>query len=179
MNLRITRLALVPVAALVLTACGGASEEEYADAMSSGLASAESQPLTEAKADCVSDDFVGRLGLDRVEEIGDPADLEVAARSLSFTGLGLTEAEGNELFDDFVGCGADMEGRVMAELETQGLALPEEMLECVEGALSEGELRSYFVPLMRTGEAEVGKPMMAELERELVTCADAMTLTEG
>lgn len=179
MNLCIRTLALGPVVALALTACGGASEEEYAEAMTSGLTSAESQPLSEQKADCVSDDFVGRLGLDRVEEIGDPADLEVAARSLSFTGLNLTEAEGNELFDDFVGCGADMEGRVMAELQTQGLALPEQMLECVEGALSEGELRSYFVPLMRSGEAEVGKPMMAKLERELVTCADSMTFEEG
>lgn len=178
MNLRIRTLALVPLAALALAGCG-ASEEEYADAMAKGLTSAESQPLSDAKADCVADDFVGRLGVDRMEEIGDPADLEVAARSLSFEGLALTEPEGNELFDDFVGCGADMEGRVMAELGDQGLALPDQMMECLQGALSEGELRSYFVPLMREGEAEIGRPMMTKLERELVSCADDLTLEEG
>ena len=67
----------------------------------------------------------------------------------------------------------------MAELGTQGLALPDEMMTCLEGALSEGQLRAYFVPLMREGEAEIGKPMMTELERQLVSCADDLTLEEG
>lgn len=174
MNLRIRTLALVPAVALVLTACG-ASEEDYTEAVSSGLSSAQTQPLSEAKADCVAEDFVGRMGADRMAEAGDPSDLEVAARTLSFEGLNLTEPEGNELFDDFVDCGADMGGRVMAELEDQGLALPDEMMECMRGALSEGEMRGYFVPLMRTGETDFDRGVLKKIEGKLVDCTDDLT----
>lgn len=176
MNLRIRTLALVPVVALAVTACGSASEEDYSDSMSSGLSSAETQPLSGDKADCVSEAFVGRIGTDRLGELGDPADLEASARSLSFPALNLTEAEGNELFDDFVDCGADMGGRVVAELAGQGLALPEQVLTCLENALSDGQMRGYFVPLMRSGETQFKPPVLKKIERKLVRCADKVGL---
>lgn len=171
-NLRIRSLVLVPVVALAVTACGGASEEDYADAMSSGLSSAETQPLASDKADCVSEAFVGRIGTDRLGELGDPADLEASARTLSFPRLNLTEPEGNALFDDFVNCGADMSGRVMAELGGQGLALPDELMSCIEEALPNEQLRGYFVPLMRTGETEFKRPLLKKIEGRVGTCAE-------
>lgn len=178
MNLRLRSLALVPVVALVLTACG-ASEEDYEDAMTSGLSSAETQPLSRADAQCVSRKFVGRMGAERMGEAGDPGDLEASARSLSFSALNLTEAEGNELYDDFVDCGADMGRRVMAELEDQGLALPPEVVKCLEGALNEKQMRGYFVPLVRTGETELKRSAVVQIERRLVTCADKIAVGQG
>ncbi|MBE7325441.1 hypothetical protein IEQ44_12335 [Nocardioides sp. Y6] len=171
MKLRIRSLALAPVVALALTACG-ASEEEYAEAMTDGLSSAESQPISQAKAGCVSDAFVGRLGTERLGEMGDPADLEAAARSLSFPGLNLTEAEGNDLYDDFISCDTDLNGLVTAELADQGLALPDELMECLSKKLSAEQMRGYFVPLMRSGQTDIKRPVMKKIERGVVTCAE-------
>lgn len=179
MNLRIRTLALAPVVALTLSACGGASEEEYADAMTSGLTTAETQPLSEPKAKCVADSFTDRIGEDRLNDSGDTADFEVDARALTFESLELSEPEANELFDDFMDCGADMRSRVMTALVDEELALPDELMGCLEKAIDEGEMRTFFVPMMRNGDTELDPAIQSKVERKLVTCFDGLTLEEG
>ncbi|GGD13386.1 hypothetical protein [Nocardioides daphniae] len=179
MKLRIRSLALVPVVALVLTACGGASEEEYVDAMSSGLTSAETQPLTKPKAECVSERFVGRMGTDRLADDYDAEDFERDAAQLTFEDLDLTEPEANELFDDFIDCGADMRGRVIAALGDSELALPEGMMDCLKGKITEGQMRNLFVPLMRTGKASLDAGSQKKLEKSIVTCYEGLIQNQG
>lgn len=179
MNLRIRTLALVPLVALALSACGGASEEEYADAMTSGLTTAETQPLSEPKATCVAESFTGRMGEQRLNDSGDTADFEVDSRSLTFESLELTEPEANELFDDFMDCGADMRSRVMTALVDEELALPDELMGCLEEAIDEGEMRGFFVPMMRSGDTELDPAVQTKVEGKLVTCFDGMELQEG
>ncbi|QCX28773.1 hypothetical protein [Nocardioides jishulii] len=179
MKLRIRSMALVPVLALVLSACGGASEEDYVDSMSSGLSSAETQPLTKSQADCVAERFVDRVGVDRVSDEYDPEDFERDAAQLTFEELDLTEAEANELFDDFVDCGVDMRDRVITELGDSELALPEGMMDCLEGKISEDQVRSLFVPLMRTGETSLDAGSQKKMENAIVNCYETIIQNQG
>lgn len=170
-NLRIRSLALVPVMALALAACGGdASEEDYADAMTSALSTSPTEPLAETKAQCVADDFVERMGVERLEEGGGLAVFKTEAANLTFTNIHLTETEADDLFDDFVACGADMQGRVLGALGDEDLALPEGMVDCLKNAISEEEMRSFFVPMMTNGDVTLTPAAEKKLAKDLDTC---------
>lgn len=179
MNLRMRTVVPALVVVLAATACGGASEEDYSTAMASGLSSAQTQPLSKPKAECVAEEFVDRMGSERLAEAGEPEDLEADARTLTFEAWELSEPEGHELFDDFVDCGADLRGRILGALGEQDLALPQPLVDCLEEALGEGELRGFFVPLMRAGQDELDPATETRIGRRLMSCADDLEMGLG
>lgn len=177
--LRIRSLALVPVVALVLTACGGATEEEYEEAMTSALSTSPTQPLSEEKAQCVADDFVGRMGVDRLEEGGGIDTFKREASTMTFKSISLTEAEANDLFDDFIDCGADLRGRVIAALGDEELALPEGMMKCLKSAITEDEMRDFFVPMMTDGDATLEPKAQKKMFKDVDTCVTDLIAEQG
>ncbi len=116
-------LGLVGVLAIAtMTACGGDDD----DSGSGGAVSAEAQPyvdalkksmtsdtedglqLTSSQADCMAPKFVDAIGVDQLkakgitpEDMGDDSDTDL-------TELGLTEAQGNKLYDSFGACDVDI-----------------------------------------------------------------------
>lgn len=174
MNLRVRTVVPALVVVLAASACGGDSEEDYSSAMASGLSSAKTQPLSDPKAECVADEFVERMGESRLSEAGDPTDLEIAARSMTFEEWDLSEPEGNELFDDFMDCGADLRGWVLDALGEEQLGLPQPLMDCLEEALGEGELRDFFVPLLRSGQPDLDPGTETRIGDKLLSCADTL-----
>lgn len=180
MNLRIRSLALVSAVALVLSACSDeASEEEYADAMTSALSTAPTQPLEEQKARCVADDFVERMGVERLEEGGGLAVFKTEAANMTFDSINLTEPEANELFDDFVTCGADMQGRVLNALGDEELALPEGMMNCLKDSISDEDMRNFFVPMMTNGETTMAPKAQKRLLGDVDECMGDLLQEQG
>ena len=180
MKLRIRSLALVPVVALILTACGDdVSEEDYTDAMTSALSTSPTQPLAETTSQCVADEFVPRMGVERLEEGGGVAVFKTEVANLTFTSIHLTEAEADDLFDDFVTCGADMKGRVLAALGDAEAALPEGMVNCLRDAISEEEMRAFFVPLMTNGDVRLTPRAEKKLQNDFASCTTDLLPAQG
>ena len=180
-KLRIRLLALVPAVALVLSACGddAASEEDYVDAMTSAMSTTPTEPLSEDKAECVAEEFVDRMGVDRLEEGGGLAVFKTEAANMTFTSIHLTEVEANDLFDDFVSCGADMRGRVLGALGDEDMALPEGMMDCLKGAISQNEMRAFFVPMLTNGETKLSPAAEKKLLNDVDTCMSGLIQEQG
>jgi hypothetical protein len=146
--------AIVATAALILTGC---SQEEtglddpYVEVLVDGMVDTAEGELrfTRAQAECVAPRWVATVGVDRlVAEAMSPA--EFAADALPT--LGLTPADGNQLYNAFSACGVDFADLFVQSLaETNGLSSAAE--RCVRASLDDAVLRPIMVTLFVEGEA--------------------------
>ena len=85
-------------------------EQPYVDALVASFTSGEDEDfqLTEEQAECVAPSWIDTIGMERIEEAGvEPEDIGGDGGS-ELADLGLSEAEGNELYDAFGACDVDI-----------------------------------------------------------------------
>lgn len=149
LTVRLRSLLFLPAAALVLTACSGgdgssAEAEPYVDAMTESLAGVEDGGFSEEDARCFSEKFIDVVGLDRVEDAGEPEDFGSDAGNLEFAALDLTRDEANSIYDNYKDCGQDPMKRMQEDLADDDEMSPEAKA-CVEDLVTEDRMREVFI----------------------------------
>ncbi len=131
--------ALALVLSASLTACGGGDEEKASKAISDSLMqeNEESLSVTQEQADCISDGFVDKIGVDQLKEYG------VLTDDLEATDTGdieLSEEDAGKAADSVMDC-ADFK-----EMFAQGFGedLPAEAKECVDTALTDDVVKQFL-----------------------------------
>jgi hypothetical protein len=186
-----TRLALglLAVTGLLVTGCSdddggdGASAEvsaeaqPYVDAMKVSMANSqdESDPfnLSEGQIDCMAPRMINAVGVDRLEEAGvTPEDIENDTDSMDFSDLDLSEDDGNAIYDAFGACDINLRDVMMESFASEDV--PAEAQECIEGVLTDDNLRTFIVSMMVNGEDGMeSDPAMEGFMSELMECAMA------
>lgn len=175
MNRRTRSLLVLPATVLLLASCGGSEgssddAKPYVDSMSRALAADEDSPMDESQARCFSEGFVDVVGLERMEKAGTPEEFGKASDDLQFKDLDLEREEGDEIYDQFGECGVDLREALLADM-TEDDSMAPEVKTCVEGAVSDENLRQFFVTIMTKGEKAAAKDEDAsKLTQELTTC---------
>ncbi|WP_101525594.1 hypothetical protein [Nocardioides houyundeii] len=160
-------LLLVPALALVLSACGGDDDDKspdfsggngtsdsaqpYVEAMATSLSEGEDSPMDKKQATCFSEGFVDVIGVDRLEKIGTAEEWAKESEGLEFTELKLSKDEGGEIYDNFEKCGVDLREQMLADFADDE-SMDEETKTCVSDAMTEDNLREFFVTVMVEGE---------------------------
>ncbi len=156
-----TRVVLVIGAlALALGACGddddggdvSEAEQPYVDALIASAAEDEGEDiqLDEAQAECLAPKWVSILDVDRLEEAGIEPD-ELAEDDLEFSELGLSESDGEAMFDALGECDVDLrESFIEGMLADSDLS--EEDRACLDEAFDDDLLRRILVAAFVRGE---------------------------
>lgn len=187
-----TRLALglLAVTGLLVTGCSdddggdGASAEvsaeaqPYVDAMKTSMANSQDEDdpfnLSEGQIDCMAPRMINAMGVDRLEEAGvTPEDIAADEdNGMDFSDLNLTEEDGNKMYDAFGACDINLREVMMESFSGEGM--PDEAAECIEGVLTDDNLRTFIVSLMVNGEDGMeSDPAMEGFMNELMGCATA------
>ena len=166
-----TRMAArLAVAVLVLGACGDDDDGATSDGtVTQGSVPAESQPyveslvagftsgddedlqLTQEQAECVAPRWVDTIGVDRITDAGiAPEDIGADGNS-ELSELGLSEDEGNELYDAFGDCDVDLQQAFVDGIAASG-ELPDDVAACLEEHFDEDTLRQIMVVTITEGE---------------------------
>jgi hypothetical protein len=165
-----TRIAaLLGAAVLVLGACSGdddaasegtvttgsapAEAEPYIDSLVAGFTTGEDEDLqlTQEQAECVAPRWVNTIGMERITEAGiAPEDIGADGNS-ELSELGLSEAEGNELFDAFGACDVDLQQAFVDGIAASG-DLPEDVSACLDEHFDADTLRRIMVITITKGE---------------------------
>jgi hypothetical protein len=163
-------LALLMVAAVAVS-IGGCGDDDDDDAGSGDdvEVSEEAQPYVDAmiesfdnsdpdelqidreQAQCLAPRWVETIGPDRLAEAGiEPEDFS-SDEDVELSTAGLSEDDGNEMYDAFDACGVDVSNVFVQSIATDE-DLSAEDTECLEGALDDDFLRRVLVTTFVEGE---------------------------
>jgi hypothetical protein len=162
-----------------------ATEDDYLAAIERSLTSgAETGQVATSseQAECVAPKWLDTIGVDRLKEqgiapaqIGDDIDDDGSALS----DLGLTEDEGNALYDAFGDCGVDIEQQFLTAITDD---LNQEAAACVADAVSGDLLRRLHVSVLVQGDAAEDE-LQADIGAAVAPCEElqqgATTTTSG
>jgi hypothetical protein len=161
--------ALLAATVVVIAACGGdddatvagtdaAAAQPYVDSLIAGFTAGgdEDPQLTQAQAECVAPAWVGTIGAGRLADAGiAPDDLGPSGNS-ELVQLGLSEDEGNALYDAFAECDVDLQQAFIDGIATSG-GLPAEVVDCLDEQFGEDTLRRIMVTTITRGEAALAE----------------------
>ena len=151
-----------------------ATEDDYLAAIESSLTSGAGtgqMATSSEQAECVAPKWLDTIGVDRLKEqgigpaqIGDDIDDDGSALS----DLGLTEDEGNALYDAFGDCGVDIEQQFLTAITDD---LNEEAAACVADAVSGDLLRRLHVSVLVQGDAAEDE-LQADIGAAVAPCEE-------
>ncbi len=151
---RIGAAGIVGTAAFILTSCSQQAagiDDRYVEVLVDGMVDTAEGELnfTRPQAECIAPRWVATIGVERLAAEGvSPA--EFAADVVPT--LGLTPADGNQLYDAFAACGVDFADLFVRSLaDTNGLSSRAE--RCVRASLDDAVLRPMMVTLFVEGDA--------------------------
>jgi hypothetical protein len=156
------------------------AEEPYVTAFSKQFTKKDSDEdfaFTKAQGDCVATRMVKIIGVPELEKAG--VTPENAGDDDSMKKVKLTEAQGNDIYDSFDACDANLRDAIMKSMTGDETVTPA-MKTCFEGALTEESLRKMIVAGLITGDDE--SPEAQAAFAPLLGCAflgmgDATTTT--
>ncbi len=134
-------------------ASGDYTEDDYVTAMIASFDSQDSAELAidREQAECVAPKWIDILGVDRLQENGITPDDIDSENDMELTDLGLSQDEGNAMYDTFGACDVDV-----AELFIKGLStdtpLSNEQSECLSAAFDDDLLRTIMVTTLVEGD---------------------------
>ena len=164
-------LALLTVAAVAvgIGGCGGDDDDDasgdgddvevsedaqpYVDAMIESFDNSDPDELQidREQAQCLAPRWVEAIGPERLAEAGiEPEDFS-SDQDVDLSTVGLTEDDGNEMYDAFEACGIDIKNVFVQSMATDE-ELSAEDAECLEGAVDDDLLRRILVTTFVEGE---------------------------
>lgn len=164
---------LVPVTALVLSACGGGDDADadpkkpYVDSLTTTWA--QSPGVSKPEARCWSNKFVDTVGVERLQNIGTANQFAQTVVGLDYTALGLTRGEGEEVYDHFTTCGMDLLDS-MIDAVAEAEELPAEARGCIADRVEDSEVREFMVTSM-VGGSEAATEEVESVTSALLECA--------
>ncbi len=157
-----------------------ATEADYVAAIERSLRTGDGLTTTSEEAECIAPKWLDTIGIDRLKEhdiapsqIGDDVNDDGSALS----DLGLTDDEGNALFDAFGDCDVDI-GAKFIDLVTEGQSA--EVTTCIADALTADLLRRLMVSSIV--EAQPDDQLSADFNAAVGPCdelAKGSTTTGG
>jgi hypothetical protein len=174
-------------AAFAMTGCGdddddgsGEVSEEaqpYVDAMIESFESADADELRldRAQAECVAPRWVEIMQVERLQEAGiEPEDIAGDADP-DLSTLGLSEADGNALYDTFGECDVDVQALFIESFAADD-ELSEEVKDCLAGAFDDDLLRRIMATTFVEGEdaLDQDEELMGELFAVFSECPGAV-----
>jgi len=172
--------ALALALALAVAGCGGGDEggsgsgsrddaDAYVEAMASSMAGSEDSPMDEEQATCFSRGLVDVVGLERIRSTGTPKEWADQSKDLEYQALDLTEDEGNSIYDNFAECGVDMRDAMLSEFADDD-SMDDKTRACVTDAVTDENLREFFVTVMVSGDTDSLQDSDSGLMRDLLPC---------
>jgi hypothetical protein len=158
---------------LVMSACGGGDEksddkkdeskpgtrDEYVDAFKPGVAT---MGVTDEQATCIAEAAVDTVGVDKLNKVTNPREIETQTSSFDLASLGLSEEEGGALYDKMDAC-VDI-----FDLLANG-ADPA-TVDCLRQNVTDDMLREVMVGLF-TGSAGATGETATQLNDAYTTCS--------
>lgn len=170
-----TLLVVTAAAALTLSGCGGGAgggaggglssdEQKVADNLSKRLldqGQGETLSVTKEEANCISEDMVGEVGVDQLQEYGIVKEDLTVNKDPDEVKMSTADAEATA--DAIFGC-ADVQAMVDEEMGKQLAGQPPAVKKCFEEALNDERLRSMLVSTFsgqeERAQQELVKPVM-------------------
>jgi hypothetical protein len=162
-------LVLLTVAAVAVTNGGCGDDDDDAGSGDDVEVSEEAQPYVDAmiesfdnsdpeelqidreQAQCLAPRWVETIGPDRLAEAGiEPEDFS-SDDDLDLSTIGLSEEDGNAMYDAFEACGIDVKNVFVQSMATDE-ELSAEDVECLEGAIDDDLLRRILVTTFVEGD---------------------------
>lgn len=128
-----------------------ATEDDYLAAIESQFtqSGADSLQMTDEQAGCVAPKWLDVLGLDRLKDKGiTPDDIKSDTDNEKLATIGLTEGDGDKLYDAYGECDVDVREQFVKSVASSTEAAE----DCLDDALSDDLLR-VFVTSVTKGEA--------------------------
>ncbi len=156
----------------------GATEEEYLAAIEAQFTQggSDSLQMTEEQAKCVAPKWLDVIGVDRLKEKGvTPDQVRADTDNEQLAALGLTESEGNKMYDAYGECDVD----IRAEFARSISASTEVDEDCISDAIDDDLLRRLFVTSATKGDAglDADESLTNDLFAALGKCAPATSTT--
>lgn len=177
----ITTIAVVAVLSLVAAACGGddggtavsADAKPYVDAMKTAMSESQGEDdieFTESQIDCLAPRWVNVIGVERLESNDiTPEDLAEQAQ-MEFGEMGLTEKDGEALYDAFGACDVNIRELMLASLAEDDVPVAGQA--CFEEIFTEENTRTLMVATLVQGDDALEEdPELAPLMGSLMGCA--------
>ncbi len=176
--MRSIMVALVPV--LALGACGGGDGTDaessgteqlapYADALASTFTAddvADGFQFTDESAHCVSTRAVGVVGLDRLEQVGDP-DAVVAATAADLSVFDLDQSELDQISAAFLDC-IDGAEQILRDAFLGGTELDGDQATCVADLVD----RDLLIRILSAGiGGQSPEQALADVQAKFAACA--------
>lgn len=158
-------LFVLPLLVVLLSACGGESDDDrkdkYIDTMATSLAGSD-MGVNQAKGRCIGSKFVDTVGTDRLQETYGLSRFATEAGTLEYPELNLSQSEGQAIYDHFGGCGVDMRKLLFAEFSdpaamgelSQIPQVAEGASSCVEKAGTPENMKAIFVNMIVGNEED-------------------------
>lgn len=129
-----------------------ADADAYVEAMMADFEE-DDELFTTESAQCLAEKWVDMIGADTLNEAGvSPEDFAENGTEDYAEELGIDEDMANAMYDEFQGCGLDMEGLLRDQFASEELTPEQEA--CVDENLNEDTLRESFVADLMGEELE-------------------------
>jgi hypothetical protein len=156
-----------------------ASEQEYVDALVKSFQSSDGSELhlTSDQAECVAPKWIRTIGVDRLHDKGvEPSDIGDDSSDTDLSDLGLSEAEGNAMYDAFGDCKVDVRALFVTSLSA-GEEMSDDTKQCVDDAVTEDLLRELLVTSITKGDAGLSDKsgIGKQFNEALAACAPTTT----
>jgi len=155
-----------------------ATEDDYLAAIESQFTQTgdDSLQMTDEQAGCVAPKWLDVIGVDRLKEQGiTPDDVRSDTDNEKLSTLGLTEADGDKLYDAYGECDVDVREQFVKSVASSTEAAE----DCLDDALSDDLLRRIFVTSVTKGEAglDADEALTNEIFAALGKCAPTTATT--
>jgi hypothetical protein len=132
-----------------------ATEADYVAAIEDQFTTgdSESERMTDEQAKCVAPKWLDVITVDRLHEKDvSPADIRADSSGNILSSIGLTDADGKQMYAAFSTCGINVRDEVVNSLANQ-TELPSEVQDCLKDAFDDDLLERLFVAQTTKGSA--------------------------
>ena len=150
-----------------------ADEQAFVAAMVDAMTAEEDFPLSEEQATCFAARTIRTIGVDTMKASGATPDSirDPNSDSMDFSEFKLTEAQANDVYDNFGRGDIDLREAMLTSMSADGEMTPAQKT-CMETVLSEENLRKFMVGMMMSGEDNLeNDPELSEITGGIMGCA--------
>lgn len=146
-----------------------AEEQPYVDAMVKTMSTADEDgfKIEKEQATCIASRVVDAVGIDAIKKANvKPSDMSTDDGLLK--GVKLNDKQGNEVFDSFKKCDADIR-QMMLDSMSEDEETPQTVKDCFSKVMTDDVMRTFVVSALVSGDSE--SPESQAALAPLIGCA--------
>lgn len=153
------------------------SEESrpYVDALKKAMREANEEDgavaMTDDQIDCLAPRWINTIGVETLEKNDVTAEDMAENSDLMFEDLGLSEDQGNEMYDGFGDCGLNLRDLIVEQMAGDD-DVSDAARACMEGVFTDENLRTFMVSSLVHGDDGMeDDPAVAPIVGQMMGCA--------